>query len=104
MSYGRDRGRRLAPPSVISTTQCLFRQALLGTGLEPLALDELFVARSLLERGQALGSLPLGPHPRLHAHAAGSGEAGHASDQTPEEEGAEALATVGVHARESMPR
>jgi cob(I)alamin adenosyltransferase len=31
MRYGRDRGRRLAPPSVIPTTQCLFRQALLRT-------------------------------------------------------------------------
>src|ERR687895_2127276 len=32
MKYGRDRGRRLAPPRASPAAQCLFRQALLPAG------------------------------------------------------------------------
>jgi hypothetical protein len=39
MKYGRDRGRRLAPPSAIPTAQSLFRQALLGPGSQT-AIDQ----------------------------------------------------------------
>jgi Sulfotransferase family len=40
MKYGRDRGRRLAPPSAIPTAQSLFRQALLRAGIPPYTCDD----------------------------------------------------------------
>jgi hypothetical protein len=68
----------------------------MASGVHVLLLDELFIARRLLERGEARGRRPPG-RPLLHTGAPGSRERGGAAEQPAEEEGAKPLAAFGIH-------
>ena len=70
-------------------------EALAVSALTRLPLDELLVARRLLEGGEARRSLPP-PRARAH-HARGRGDPGRAPEEAAQEEGANPLAALVGH-------